>query len=111
MTNTSTSNAPLNGKRNYFDLHITGLGYLNRVRRVRPKKGTPFLACTIAALNGPCDNPEYVYFDVKVSGKKAEALIEKCQAAVEAKCKVLLGFKLGDPWIDTYPRGENKEEI
>ena len=25
--------------KSYFDLHITGLGYLNRIREVKPKKG------------------------------------------------------------------------
>lgn len=45
-------------EKSFFDLHITGLGYLNRIREVKPKKGSPFLACDIAALNGPSDgNP------------------------------------------------------
>ena len=26
-------------EKSYFDLHITGLGYLNRIREVKPKKG------------------------------------------------------------------------
>ena len=38
-------------EKSYFDLHITGLGYLNRIREVKPKKGDSFLACDIAALN------------------------------------------------------------
>ena len=25
-------------EKSYFDLHITGLGYLNRIREVKPKK-------------------------------------------------------------------------
>src|SRR5690606_14410667 len=40
-------------EKSYFDLHITGLGYLSRIREVKPKKGDSFLACDIAALNGP----------------------------------------------------------
>ena len=43
-------------EKSYFDLHITGLGYLNRIREVKPKKGDSFLACDIAALNGPSDD-------------------------------------------------------
>ena len=31
-------------EKSYFDLHITGLGYLNRIREVKPKKGDAFLA-------------------------------------------------------------------
>ena len=39
-------------EKSFFDLHITGLGYLNRIREVKPKKGEAFWACDIAALNG-----------------------------------------------------------
>lgn len=93
----------------YFDLHITGLGYLNRIREITPKKGNSFLACDIAALNGPCDNAEYRRFDVRVSGSKAQLLVRRCIEAVEAKRKVLLGFRLGDLYADTfvYTRGPN----
>ena len=34
----------------YFNLYTSGLGYLNRIREVTPKKGEPFLCCDIAAL-------------------------------------------------------------
>ena len=57
--------------KSYFDLHITGLGYLNRIREVKPKKGDAFLACDIAALNGPSDDVAYVRFDTRVSGSSA----------------------------------------
>lgn len=59
----------------YFNLHITGLGYLNRIREVVPRKGDSFLACDIAALCGPCDGPEYRRFDVRVSGSAAQRLV------------------------------------
>ncbi|MCS6054230.1 DUF3577 domain-containing protein [Klebsiella variicola subsp. variicola] len=36
-----------------------------------PKKGDSFLACAIAALNGPTTKPEYRYFDIRVSGDEA----------------------------------------
>ncbi|MDR6610546.1 STY4534 family ICE replication protein [Pseudomonas synxantha] len=86
----------------YFDLHITGLGYLNRIREVKPKKGEPFLACDIAALNGPTNSPEYRRFDVRVSGTEAQQLVRRCVQAVEAERKVLIGFRLGDLWSDTF---------
>jgi len=93
----------------YFDLHITGLGYLNRIREVVPKKGDAFLACDIAALNGPSDQAEYRRFDVRVSGNKAQQLVRRCMQAVEAKRKVLIGFRLGDLYADTfvYEKGRN----
>lgn len=100
MTNTS--------ERSFFDLHITGLGYLNRIREVKLKKGEPFLACDIAALNGPSDDVSYVRFDTRVSGSDAQHLVRRCKEAVEADKKVMIGFKLGDLWTDTftYSKGE-----
>ena len=95
-------------EKSYFDLHITGLGYLNRIREVKPKKGDAFLACDIAALNGPSDAPEYRRFDVRVSGSEAQHLIRRCQQAVEAERKVLIGFRLGDLWADTFTYSKGK---
>lgn len=97
----------------YFDLHILGLGYVNRIREVFPKpgkKGDPFLACTIAALNGPRNEVAYRYYDVRVSGKDAQHLIRKCMPASDADKKILIGFCLGDPWTDifAYPAGHAK---
>ncbi|WP_161798131.1 DUF3577 domain-containing protein [Pseudomonas amygdali] len=37
----------------YFDLHTTGIGYLNRIREVKPRKGNPFMAVTVAAILRP----------------------------------------------------------
>jgi len=98
--------------KSYFDLHITGLGYLNRVREVKPKKGSPFLACDIAALNGASDSPGYVRFDTRVSGSEAQHLVRRCEAAVKAEKKVLIGFRLGDLWADifTYSKGKRAGE-
>jgi hypothetical protein len=99
-------------EKSYFDLHISGIGYLNRIREVKPRKGDPFLACDIAALNGPADAPEYRRFDVRVSGAEAQHLVRRCIPAVEAEKKVLIGFKLGDLWTDifTYSKGKHAGE-
>ena len=40
-------------EKSYFDLHTSGIGYIQRVREVPVRGGRraqPFLACTIAAL-------------------------------------------------------------
>lgn len=96
-------------EQSYFDLHITGLGYLNRIREVKPKKGDPFLACDIAALNGPSDDVSYVRFDTRVSGSEAQHLVRRCIEAVDAEKKVMIGFRLGDLWTDvfTHTKGKN----
>ncbi|MDR3221552.1 MAG: DUF3577 domain-containing protein, partial [Candidatus Accumulibacter sp.] len=102
----------LSTPKSYFDLHLTGLGYLNRIREVTPRKGEPFLSCDIAALNGSSDAPEYRRFDVRVSGREAQHLVRRCTEAVEAGKKVLIGFKLGDLWTDifTYTKGKHAGE-
>lgn len=96
----------------YFDLHITGFGYLNRVREVPIRKGDPFMACDIVALHGDANDPEKTRFDCKVSGTEAANLIRRCRDAVDAGKKVLIGFRLGDlnPELFTYQGGEKKGE-
>ncbi len=96
----------------YFDLHTQGIGYLNRVRKVRPKNGTPFWACDIAALHGSADNVNTTRFDCRVSGAKAIELVQQYQDAVKQDRKVLIGFRLGDLYLDTftYAKGERAGE-
>ena len=102
----STSNTTRSEKK-FFDLHIDGVGYLNRIRQVKPKRGEPFLACDVSALVGPADAVEYRRFDCRVSGKDAQHLIRRCEQAVGEGKKVLAGFRLGDLWTDifTYSKG------
>jgi hypothetical protein len=90
--------------QSYFNLHVSGLGYVSRIREVTVKRGSPFLACTIAALHGAADNVEYTKFDCRVSGAEAEKLIRRCMDAVNADKKVLLGFNLGDLYPDLYEK-------
>lgn len=89
-------------QKNYFNLHTTGIGYLNDIRLVEPKKGNPFYACRIAALVGESDSPEYRYFDMNVVGKETETLIKRCQKAVSEEKKVLVSFVMADLWFDTF---------
>ena len=94
----------------FFDLHVEGVGYLNRVRTVRPKKGQEFLACTISAMRGAAGQVEYTKFDCRVSGAEAKQMVRKLEAEVTAKKSVIVGFKLGDiyPEVFTYEKGERK---
>jgi hypothetical protein len=61
----------------YFNLHVEGVGYLNRVRTVKPKKGQEFLACTVAALRGSDSDVSYTKFDCRVSGADAQAIVKE----------------------------------
>jgi hypothetical protein len=92
----------------YFDLHTTGIGYLNRIREVSVRKGDPFTSVTVAALHGATDDVEYTYIDCKVSGSEAARLINRCKPAVADNKKVLVAFRIGDIWTDvfTYTKGE-----
>ena len=92
----------------YFDLHTTGVGYLNRVRDVTPKNGTPFLAVTVAALHGKSTDVKRSYFDCAVYGEQAQSNVRELEAAVAAKQKVLIGFTMSnlnaEPFI--FERGD-----
>jgi hypothetical protein len=103
------SNAQSNEAK-FFDLHTTGIGYLNRIREVKPRKGSPFMATTIAALRGSSNDVEYTYIDCNVVGAEAEKLVRRCEQAAEAGKKVLVSFRIGDIWADafTYEKGEKK---
>jgi len=97
-----------NSETKYFDLHTAGIGYLNRVREVPVRKGEPFLAVDIAAIHGAPDDIQTVRFDCRISGAEAKEVIAQLKEAIENKRKVLVGFKLGDLYVDTfvYERGE-----
>ena len=94
----------------FFDLHVEGVGYLNRVRTVQPKKGQEFLACTISAMRGAAGQVEYTKFDCRVSGTQAKEIVRLLEPDVAAKKAVIVGFKLGDiyPEVFTYEKGERK---
>lgn len=85
-----------------FDLIIEGVGYLNRLRTVTPKKGPAYVACTINAMMGKADAVEYVSIDCIVVGKIAKQAIEQLSEDVNAKRKVIVGFRAGDPKPDFY---------
>lgn len=101
-----------NETKQYFDLHTTGIGYLNRVREVTPKEGEPFLSITIAALRGSVDNAQYTHFECRVSGKQAQEIVRQLIPAVEGNLKVLIGFTLSDLFAEffTFKNGDKAGE-
>lgn len=108
---TSQGNQPqADTQAKYFDLHTEGIGYLNRIRVVSVKKGDGYLCCAISALRGSADEPEYTYFDLKVSGAAAKESVGMLRTAVDNDRKVLIGFKAGDtyPEVFTYEGGQKK---
>ena len=93
---------------NYFNLHVNGIGYINRIRWVTPRTGgrnaAPFLACSISALRGDSKNPSYTYFDLRVSGSEAIQMVEQLQQDVEEQRKVVVAFRIGDIYPHMYER-------
>ncbi len=106
----STSNST---EKSFFDIHTKGIGYIQRARMVSPKSGRksqPFLACTIAALVGPAVNPTYRYIDVRVSGAKAQQLVEGYIGVDDPKKQPLVSFRVGDLWVDPFIRPKGKHQ-
>ena len=94
----------------YFNLHVEGVGYLNRVRTVKPKKGQEFLACTVAALRGSDSDVCYTKFDCRVSGADAQAIVKRLENDVAADKAVIIGFRIADiyPEMFTFEKGDRK---
>ena len=98
---------------NFFDLHVLGMGYLHRAREVTPNRGEPFLAVEISALHGAAGQVEYTRFDARVSGREANRIIRQLIPDIEAEKRVLVGFKLGDLYAQTftYRNGDKKGQV
>jgi hypothetical protein len=101
---------------NYFNLVTSGIGYVSRVREVKPKshqKFKAFWACTIAGLNGPEDDVVTRYYDVTVVGNDAKEVIEyfnnNCktnESDFKKNDKILVGFNIGDAYPHQYPKDD-----
>jgi len=90
------------------ELMTRGIGYLNRPKEVTPKDSDPFLSCSIGALAGPVDEPEYRYIETIVTTTDAQHLVRRCVQAVEAECKVLIAFRLNDMKADAFIRNKGE---
>lgn len=96
--------------KQFFNLHASGIGYLNRVRWVETnnrsggRRAEPFLSCAINALRGSSDSPQYTYFDLKVVGEDAIQVISDLEEAVNSERKVIVAFRAADLYVHTYER-------
>jgi hypothetical protein len=94
---------------NFFNLHTTGVGYVNRIRLVPPsrgagRRGESFYACSISALRGPSEEAANTYFDLRVSGKEAIEIVQKLEFDQKANRKIFVSFKVGDIYPHLYER-------
>jgi hypothetical protein len=106
----SESTQASSSQQSYFNLHVEGVGYLNRVRTVKPKKGQEFMACTVAALRGSDSDVSYTKFDCRVSGADAQAIVKRLEDDVAAEKAVIIGFRIADiyPELFTFEKGDRK---
>ncbi len=65
-----------------------GIGYLNRIREVKPARSEPFWATDIAALSGAADNVQRTRFDCRVAGTEAQKVVAGMTPHVDADRKV-----------------------
>lgn len=86
----------------YYDLHITGMGYLNRAREVAVRKNPSFLAVDITAIHGEANELQKTRFDCRVMGAEAQDILRLLMPHIEAGQKVLVGFRLGDLYAETF---------
>ena len=96
----------------YFDLMVTGLGYVNRIDEVTPEEGTPFLSIQLSALRGSADAVKYTRFECRVVGAQAKVALRALTPAIDRKAKVLIGFTLSDLRAQAflYKHGERTGE-
>ena len=111
-TNNNTQGHNATTENEYFDLHTSGVGYVNRIREVTPKKGERFWACNLSALRGLKSAVDYTYFDCRVSGAEASKVIKRLEKSGQEKKSILIGFKIGDQYSETfvYKSGQKKGE-
>lgn len=108
QTPTGPSREPQDAKPKAFNLIIEGIGYLNRVRWVQVKRDPAYLCCTINAMMGVQGDVEFVAIDCRVVGHQAIEVVDMLSEAVEAKCKVIVGFRASDPKPDFYTVKDHK---
>lgn len=94
---------------------INGLGYLNRVRKVVPQNGYPYLACDVALMQGTKDNIDHARFNCIIRGQQAINIVEKHftnpKGVVESpKATVMANMTLGGITAQTfvYESGEKQ---
>jgi len=86
----------------FFDLHTAGIGYLNRLRTVKPANSRPYQSVTIAALRGNTDNAQYTYFDCIVVEEEAKNVLLNLVDTDEKDAKYMIGFNIGDIYPETF---------
>ena len=99
-----------NSETRYFNLNITGVGYFNNARLVKPGEGArkfdPFWAVDVVAIHGAQEQTVKTRFDCRVVGKEAIELVRQyCDDINDRDKKVWASFRLGDLTPETFVYG------
>ena len=98
----------------YYDISVSACGFLNRVRTVKPAEGEAYLVCTFAALRGAKgERAEPTYFDAKVVGDQARALLTQHENVINDRARnVFAAVRLSDLYVKSFvrERGERQGE-
>lgn len=113
QANTASTPANLHEER-WFNLHIEGCGNFYNARLVNPGQGRrfkPFLSVRIALLQGPTQNPEPMFMDLKVTGSKAKKIIEMYFKHINDRdTKTFASIKFSDLVIEPNPNAKEGQQ-
>ena len=102
MSNSTTQANTTTQTSDFFDLHVSAFGYLNRYRVIGSGK-KQFCAVTVAALRGSKDDVEYTYFDVIIRNQGISALLANYESQInDRNAKVLASVTLSDIYAETF---------
>ena len=110
-------NQSINTGNDYINFHAVGIGYLQRVREVSSRRGKPWMSAAINVMHGEKgvqDGVQYTPMDVKaVTEQSEEVLRTLLKDANDRSKRVMVHFKSGDMYIDTFQRtkGQNAGQI
>jgi Protein of unknown function (DUF3577) len=98
-------------RSNYFNLHVSGVGYLSRPRWV-PIKGTKdyFLCCAVNVMHGEKSKVQYSYMDFKVTGDAIRHIDGLIEASENRNNKIIVAFKAGDIIASPYNKKVSDRE-
>jgi hypothetical protein len=106
-----TTQTAIQSQPKAYNLHTVGMGFINRLRFVKPEgKGKGYWCTSIGALYGVEDEngrSESSLYDLRVVGAKAIESAQALQAAFDEGKKIFVEFKAGDTRADAfqYKRG------
>jgi len=111
MSNSTTQANTTTQTSDFFDLHVSAFGYLNRYRVIGSGK-KQFCAVTVAALRGSKDDVEYTYFDVIIRNQGISALLANYESQInDRNAKVLASVTLSDIYAETFGEQPVKASI